>query len=114
MGQADDAQLASRDARKSGGGRRGSTNNARRLDAFASKSKSSGADWGGCDPRWLQAIVVGITGLGGAVTFGTSRDRGAYGLTLLLDGDRQTLWFNGDADLEMELEQVVATLETMY
>ena len=71
------------------------------------------ADWGGCDPARLQAVVVAITALGGAVTLGLSRDLGAHSLTLLLDGNRTTLWFNGNADLDMELEGVKATLDTL-
>lgn len=92
---------------------RGSVDNAGRLAAFAKRESSGSADWGGCDPKWLQAVVVGITGLGGAVTFALSRDQGAYGVTLLLDSERQTLWFNGDADLDLELESVVAVLDAM-
>lgn len=113
MGQADDARLAEKDARAGRRGTRGSTNNAGRLAVFGSNRGSSKADWGGCDPGWLQAVVVGITRLGGAVTFGTSKDGGAYSLTLLLDGDRQTLWFNGNAELDAELENVYARLEAL-
>jgi len=99
---------------KSGNSRkRGSVDNAGRLAAFGSGTVSGKADWGACDPRWLQAVLVSITTMGGAVTFGRSRDGGAMSLTLLLDGDRQTLWFNGDADLDAELEKVWQTLETM-
>lgn len=98
-----------------GKNRRGSVNNAGRLAAFAAGKSDSAkrADWGGADPRWLQAVVVAMCELGGAVTFATSRDGGAYGLTLLLDGDRKTLWFNGDADLDVELETVFRTLEAL-
>lgn len=92
---------------------RGSTDNAGRLEAFKSRSGDGGGDWGGCDSERLQAVVVAITGLGGAVTFGLSRDGGAHSVTLLLDGGRQTLWLNGDADLDVELEGIVAVLETM-
>lgn len=106
------ARGAKRSDRKSGGSR-GSTNNARRLEAFRDRKGAGGADWGGCDPKWLSAVVVAITGLGGAVTFALSRDQGAYGLTLLLDSERQTLWFNGDADLDAELEGVLAVLESL-
>jgi hypothetical protein len=95
------------------GKKRGSVDNASRLAAFSTGGTTSKFDWGGCDPRWVQAIVVQITSLGGAITFGTSRDGGAASVTLLLDGDRQTLWFNGDVDLDAELEKIYATLETM-
>jgi hypothetical protein len=57
--------------------------------------------------------VQAITSRGGACTFGLSRDGGAHSLTLMLNQERETLWFNGDADLDVELEQVWQTLETL-
>lgn len=93
--------------------KRGSVKNSDRLDAFANGRGKGSADWGGCDPARLQAVIVGITAMGGAVTYGLSRDRGAYSLTLMLDEQRKTLWFNGDAELDDELAKVVATLDSM-
>lgn len=92
---------------------RGSVRNADRLSAFSSGVGKGSADWGTCNSARLQAVVVGITELGGAVTFGLSRDLGAHSLTLLLDGNRTTLWFNGNADLDAELEGVKQTLDTV-
>jgi hypothetical protein len=92
---------------------RGSVRNLDRLQAFASGGKTGDADWGACDSTLIQAVVVGITSLGGAATFGLSRDLGAHSLTLLLDGSRQTLWFNGGADLDGELQAVIATIAQM-
>lgn len=96
-----------------GGKARGSARNESRLQAFGQSTKKGSADWGGCDARWVAAVVVRITMLGGAITFGLSRDQGAYMVKLMLDGDVQTLWFNGDADLDAELERVFAVLDTM-
>lgn len=98
---------------KKKGKSRGSVRNDNRLAAFARGGVAGGGDWGGCDPVRLQAVVVGITKLGGAVTFGMSRDQGAHSITLLLDESRQTLWFNGDAVLDDELDLVVGTLESL-
>ena len=92
---------------------RGSTDNNRRLDAFSARGSAGSASWGDCDPKWLQIVVVGITALGGAITFGLSRDSGAHSLTLLLDDTRQTLWFNGDADLDDELKTVAGKLSAL-
>lgn len=94
-------------------GKRGSVNNKRRLDAFENDRLTEGADWGGCDAAKMQTVVRMITELGGAVTFGMSRDNGAYSLTLMLDSSRKTLWFNGDSDLNEDLEGVAATLDTL-
>jgi len=90
---------------------RGSVNNKSRLQAFASGRGDASADWGGCDAKKLQAVIVAITELGGAITLGLSRDGGAYSLTLLLDQGRETLWFNGGADLDEELTAVKVTLD---
>lgn len=113
MGQVDDAQIQAKGNGRGKGRSRGSTDNAGRLAAFRAKGGSGSADWGSADPRWIREVVLYMQRLGGAVTFGLSRDGGAHMLTLLLDGQRETLWFNGDADLDAELEQVCATLDTM-
>ena len=89
---------------------RGSVNNMNRLETFNQAQSGAGADWGGCAAEKIQAVVVGITELGGAVTFGLSRDNGAHSLTLMLDGSRATLWFNGNADLDDELIKILGTL----
>jgi len=107
---------ASRDGNSKSGARsktRGSTRNFDRLSAFAGREGTGQADWGACDPARLQTVLVKITELGGAVTFGLSRDMGAHSLTLLLDGNRQTLWFNGNADLDQELLGVAEILGVM-
>lgn len=93
--------------------KRGSTNNKSRLDAFNQVNSARGADWGGCSPEKLQGIIMAITELGGAITIGLSRDKGAYSMTLLLDGGRTTLWFNGNADLDAELDDVAGTLAAL-
>lgn len=96
-------------------GQRGTVNNVKRLEALlgtGSGEHSAGADWGNADPRWIQAVIVAISAIGGAASFGLSRDGGAYSLTVLLDGDRQTLWFNRSADLDLELEKVYNLFKT--
>lgn len=93
--------------------KRGTVNNDNRLQAFTSGGKAGEASWGGCDSERLQGVVDGITALGGAVTFGLSRDKGAHSLTLMLGGNRAPLWFNGDADLDDELDGVLATLKAI-
>lgn len=98
---------------KSGQSGRGSVKNSSRLDAFAAQSGKGSADWGTCTPERLQAVVEQITGMGGAITVGLSRDQGAHFLTLLLDDTKSTLWFNGNADLDEELQAVYETLVGM-
>lgn len=92
---------------------RGSVANKRRLAAFGKNPQTEGADWGACEPAVMAQAVQLITALGGAVTFGTSRDQGAHSVCLLLDNDREVLWFNGDADLTHEMELVVGKLQAM-
>lgn len=109
MGHAKNKQDEARDRK----GKRGSTNNKSRLDAFRERVGTATADWGGCDENKIAGVIIGITELGGAVTFGLSRDNGAHSLTLMLDGQRETLWFNGGADLSQELQDVMGQIEAM-
>ena len=102
-----------RGTQKTSGSRRGSVKNAARLEAFAGRTGRGNAEWATCDAERLQVVICKITDMGGAVTIGLSRDQGAHSLTLLLDGERQTLWFNGDADLNQELDKVAAILDVM-
>ena len=97
----------------SGRGKRGSVNNERRLDAFKKRSGSGSAEWDTCDAELIKAVVCAITELGGAVTIGLSRNQGAHSMTLLLDDARETLWFNGEADLNAALREVLGTIEAM-
>jgi len=91
---------------------RGTADNATRLSRLGELSQSGGkADWGEALPENLAAVVMGVTRLGGAASFGLSRDKGAYNLTLFLDGERTTLWFNGDCALDEELVKVVIKLD---
>lgn len=93
--------------------KRGSVDNKKRLAAFGTRGPAEGADWGTCDGELLAAVVVEITSQGGAVIFGLSRDLGAHSVTLMLDDERETLWFNGSADLDEELRMIKAKLEAM-
>lgn len=101
-------------APKKAGGKRGTANNANRLNGLLGRTAASTgmADWTRADPRWVVAVVGVVNKLGGAVSFGLSRDGGAHSLTILLDGDRETLWFNGGADLDLELEKVFEMFNT--
>jgi hypothetical protein len=102
------------DLKKPRSKKRGSVDNESRLKAlFKPGTTAGGAEWAKADPRWIAAVVQAITSRGGACTFGLSRDGGAHSLTLMLNQERETLWFNGDADLDVELEQVWQTLETL-
>ena len=109
MGNLDDLAASTRKAAKT----RGTTKNSDRLAAFAEGGKKGSADWVTCDAERLLSVVVGITTLGGAVTFGMSRNEGAYSVTLLLDDKRKTMWFNGDADVDEELQAIVSTLASL-
>jgi hypothetical protein len=93
--------------------RRGTVQNTARLDAFKEQRGATQASWGSCSPKGLQQVICAITEMGGAITIGLSRDLGAHSMTLLLDGGRETLWFNGDANLDDELLNVLGILDSM-
>lgn len=113
MGQLEKAEHDARDKARENGKGKGKGSSSGRMSKLAGQQPGGGADWGNCDPRWLQAVTVGITALGGALILGLSRDGGAYNVTLLLDGERKQFWISCTADLEAELEQVYRFIEAL-
>jgi hypothetical protein len=107
MGTQKNAKLEKQDAGRAKVARKRGT----RLEAFKANTHTGGADWSSCDAELLKEVVVLITDLGGAVIVGMSRDKGAHSMMLMLDKERQTLWFDGDADLDEKLQEVVGKLE---
>jgi hypothetical protein len=90
------------------GKKRGATNVARSLDGLGqAKGTSGGADYAEADFSFVAGIIIETTRRGGAVSLGLSRDKGAYNVTIFMDGDRRTVWINGDADLNAELEKIL-------
>jgi len=93
--------------------KRGSVKNSSRLAAFGKAEPIGEASWETCDKKLISAVVLLVTKLGGACTFGLSRDNGAHMLSLLLDDEKKTLWYNGDAVLTDELQLVVERLQEL-
>lgn len=62
------------------------------------------ADWGTVEASLLLRIVVAVARLGGAVQFGYTRDRGAYVIRILGDGDPFNEYLRSTEDVDYWLE----------
>lgn len=90
--------------------KRGKTRNLDRLKALTKGSTTAIPTWRNADPQLIHAVVVAITDMGGAVMFGHSTDGGSYSMSFYLNKDKTTMWFNGDAELDDELQVVIDEL----
>lgn len=100
--------------KKGSSGKRGSVNNASRLAGLQPIREAAGtATWEGAQPGWIAAVVIAATVRGYIISFQLSRDSGAHGLSLYGEGENVRLWFNGDADLDVELEKIFVYLQAM-
>jgi len=52
------------------------------------------ADWRTVDPNLLLGAVYAYTRFGGAVLFGTSRDRVLFSVSVYAGGEKATKWFH--------------------
>jgi len=88
--------------------KRGATNVTRSLEGLGqARGAAGGADYAEADFSYIAGIIIEVTRRGGAVSFGLSRDKGAYNVTIFLDGERKTVWINGSDDLNAELEKIM-------
>lgn len=86
---------------------RGATNVPRSLAGLGQGGNVAGAaDWNTVEWSWVRGIVVELTRRGGAASFGLSRDKGAYNVTLFLDGGRETVWISSGEDVDAKLEEI--------
>lgn len=90
--------------------KRGKTKNLDRLKALTKGPAGGAATWRMADPKLVHAVIVAIADMGGAVLFGHSMDGGSYSMSLYLNKDKTTIWFNGDAELDEELQVVIDEL----
>jgi hypothetical protein len=94
--------------------KRGASNPTRSLDGLGqAEGQPGGASYDQADGGLLFGIIIQISKRGGAVSFGLSRDKGAYNVTIFLDGDRRTVWINGSEDLNAKLEEIFHVLLAM-
>lgn len=56
----------------------------------------------------IAGLVIAVTGQGGAVRFGVSRDGTALAVGILGDGDPYTEWFRPSDDIEKGLIEMAA------
>ena len=102
-----------RSPRRGAEGKRGAGGAGRLAGLFGSDAPSDEMEWGSVDARFIAWVTVNVTILGGAVTFGRSRDRGALMVTLLLDGDRSTRWISPRDVPEDVLTEIAERLDTL-
>lgn len=77
------------------------------------KNRGSGvkADWHGVPSDLLQAVIGAVSGAGGAIRFGYTRDGGAYAVGFLGDGDPYTEYLRPSDDISAYLEGVIQDWE---
>lgn len=67
---------------------------------------NAAADWRTVDFTWLAGVVIETTSRGGMVSFGLSRDRGAYSINIFLEGDSRKIWVSSEEDINAKLEEI--------
>lgn len=93
---------------------RGNTPRANRVASAWGKGTNGGeggqADWGTVSPVLLQALVSRVTAMGCLISFGYSRDGGAY-LVSVLDGNvPHKEWIPCTTDVDLALEVLTDAL----
>lgn len=102
MGQQDGKAIEKRDKVKA--------NRSSKLDKLRSGGggRSGVVSWGECDPRQIARLVYAITEAGGAVMLSVTSDQGALAVTIYDNGDRERIYIPKTANLDEELELVIA------
>lgn len=94
------------------GSKRGATKVESRLAGLGGTSpEAGGADWGDAHPDNVIAALLGVTRLGGAISFGLSRDKGAFNITIFLDGEKRTVWVSSAESVDEALTKIAIHMD---
>lgn len=98
-----------------GAKRNGKTKQGGRLSAtFGGGDKGqSMVHWGEVDPSGIVALTSTVSALGGAVTFGGSRDQSALQISVFLDGEKVVRWCDNSSAAEDALSELWEALEQL-
>lgn len=70
-------------------------------------------DWGSVDANRLSRLIALVTGRGGAIRFGYSRDGNAGSIGVYYAEDRDTVYIRPNGDLEETLSLIESTFENL-
>jgi len=78
----------------------------------SSVGRTSGiGDWINADASLIHRLVCVISGIGGAVRFGYTRDGGAYSIGLYLGENSKTYYCNEEQGINDELKELIEWFE---
>lgn len=77
------------------------------------RSANGNVDWGDALPERIASLVVATTRLGGLASFGKATRGDALAITIFLDDERETVYINGSADLDAELEKLILYVDAL-
>ena len=69
------------------------------------------ADWESCNPQLLLRLVGAVTALKGTISFGYTRDGGAYYVNYYVDGVSDKEYVRPTEDIDMWLQEEIKSFE---
>lgn len=63
--------------------------------------------WGDVDAATLREVVTAVTSTGCAIRLGYSRDKGAFAIGIVGDGEPYTIWAGSEDELAMKFEKLL-------
>jgi len=81
----------------------------KRKERQKNRGKGAIADWESCQAETLKRLIGVVTHLKGTITFGYTRDGGAYYLNYFIGGVSDKIWIRPTEDVDMCLLEEIDT-----
>lgn len=79
----------------------------RRSDRRKNRGNAEVADWGSVDSEAIVRLIETVTGNKGTITFGYTRDGGAYYINYYFDGESEKMYIRPSEDIDKTLAEEV-------
>jgi hypothetical protein len=84
----------------------------RRKERKDNRGDSESADWDGIDPAIVLRLIATIANLAGTITFGYTKDGGAYYINYYVGGESDRVYIRPTEDVDSTIEAEIESWST--
>lgn len=85
----------------------------RRTQRSKNRGASDSADWAAINPENLVKLIAATTALGISITFGYTRDGGAFYISLYSDGDSERIYIRPTEEPDEQILELAIEFENL-
>jgi len=111
MAKVEKTRVGTGSVARNGASSRGSVESEQRASRRRNRGSVETANWAGVAPATVVRAIAAVAGTGGAIRFGYTRDKGAFAIGIIGDGEPYSEYVRLSEDIELYLSSLAEDFE---